>query len=475
MNPRTLRETRHACHLLRRRPAPAGRSGQFRPEQRLATRAAGVQQPARRHRAVRGDHRGAGLPGRDAADAERQLRAHAAGQPPLHQELPGKPQRVARAGQLAAHRGREPERRHLRPEVPRDAAQDQRRAGADAGRRPRLGQVAVVAGGALDRSHRRGLSRRPGDARQLRRLGTGDRAAARQHRALGAGRQPGRQQLQVEHDRRAAARQGPEDRPAHRLPHAVVGHRSHPRQVRSRWRRQGAGGAHARDRLRQAGRRPDRRPVPRRAVLRLRRGRRRSHHLLLHPLRAQHRAGAGLFAGGGAVAAGPGGGLRLRDRPLFDPGALPGVRHRRVARRAEDERHHAGHRQGRAPAGRRALHLPPPVPGRGDGAAGRRGGLRGADDDRHPGDPGPGADRQHRRGGADPDQPDPAAGAAVVHRRQRGRRRAQPARRQRRELRPRRQQNVGAAGALHRAALGHRRGGRQRAAAGCSAWSPAST
>ena len=385
------------------------------------------------------------------------------------------PQRAARPGQLAAHRGREPERRHLRPEVPRDAAQDQRRTGADAGRRPRLGQVAVVAGGALDRGHRRGLPRRPGDARQLRRLGRSDRTTARQHRALGPGRQPGRQRLPVEHDRRAAARQGPEDRPAHRLPHAVAKHRGDPRQVRGRQRRQDAGGAHARDRLRQAGRRPDRRPVPRGAVFRLRRGRRRGHHLLLHALRAQHRAGAGLLAGGGGVAARPGGGLRLRDRPLFDPGALPGLRHRRVARRAEDERHHAGHRQGRAQAGGRALHLPPPVPGRGDGAAGRRGGLRGADDDRHPGDPGPGADRQHRRGGADPHQPDPAAGAAVVHRRQPGRRRAQPARRQRRELRPRRQQAVGAAGALHRAALGHRRGASVPRCCWPSAWPPAST
>ena len=39
---------------------------------------------------------------------------------------------------------------------------------------------------------------------------------------------------------------------------------------------------------------------------------------------------------------------------------------------------------------RRALHLPPPVPRRPHGAAGRRGRLRGADGDRHPGDPRPG-------------------------------------------------------------------------------------
>ena len=70
-------------------------------------------------------------------------------------------------------------------------------------------------------------------------------------------------------------------------------------------------------------------------------------------------------------------------------------------------------------AGGGALHLPAPVPRRPDRAAGRRGRLRGADGDRHPGDPGPGADRQHRRGGADLHQPDPAAGAAVVRRRER--------------------------------------------------------
>ena len=89
-----------------------------------------------------------------------------------------------------------------------------------------------------------------------------------------------------------------------------------------------------------------------------------AHHLAVHPLRALHRAGDGLLAGGGGLAARAGGGLRLRARPVFDPGAVPRVRHRRQPRRAEDERHHAGHRGRRAPAGGRALHLPPPVPGR---------------------------------------------------------------------------------------------------------------
>ena len=50
------------------------------------------------------------------------------------------------------------------------AAADQRRAVPDAGRGPRLGEVALDAGGALDRGHRGGLPGRAGDAGQLRRL-----------------------------------------------------------------------------------------------------------------------------------------------------------------------------------------------------------------------------------------------------------------------------------------------------------------
>ncbi|MCK7468774.1 MAG: hypothetical protein MZU91_12065 [Desulfosudis oleivorans] len=68
---------------------------------------------------------------------------------------------------------------------------------------------------------------------------------------------------------------------------------------------------------------------------------------------------------------------RLRARPVLDPGAVPGLRHRRVARRAEDERHHAGHRPRRAPAWWRPRYTFRRLflAGR-DGAAGRRGGLR---------------------------------------------------------------------------------------------------
>ena len=299
-----------------------------------------------------------------------------------------------------------------------DAASHPRRAVPDAGRGPRLGEVAVDAGRALDRGDRGRLPRRPGDARQLRRLESGHRAAARQHRALRHRRQPGRQRLQVQHDRRAAARQRPDHRPAHRLPRAVAcaSRRSAPATKRRATRRR----AHPRDRLRQAGRRPDRRPGAGGAVLRPGRADRRGDHLPVHALRAQHRAGDRLLAGRGGLAARPGGRLRLRARSLLDPRALPGLRHRREPRRAEDERHHAGHRPRRAPAGGGALHLPPPVPGRPDRAAGRRGRLRGADGDRHPGHQGPGADRQPRRRGADLHQPDPAAGAAVVRRRQPG-------------------------------------------------------
>ena len=129
-----------------------------------------------------------------------------------------------------------------------------------------------------------------------------------------------------------------------------------------------------------------------------------------------------MLARRGRLAARPRRAVRLRARPVLDPGAVPGVRDRRVARRAEDERHHAGHRPRHAPARRRALHVPAPVPGRTDGAARRRGGLRGADGDRHPGDPRPRADRQHRRRRADLHQPAAAAGAAVLYRRQRAQR-----------------------------------------------------
>ena len=88
------------------------------------------------------------------------------------------------------------------------------------------------------------------------------RAAEAEHRARRHRRQPGRHRLQVEHDLRAAARQGPAHRRAHRLPRAVEGgRREDPRPLREgRVRGQGrAADQGPRHRLRQADRRADRR------------------------------------------------------------------------------------------------------------------------------------------------------------------------------------------------------------------------
>ena len=279
-----------------------------------------------------------------------------------------------------------------------------------------------------------------GDAGLVQRLAAERRAVEAEHRALGNRRQPGRQRFQVEHDLRAAARQGARHRQAHRLPRLVEGAGGEdPRQVRAGAepragaRESGdAAGQGPRDRLREADRRADRRAGQGDDVLRHRRADRHRHHLRVYALRAQHRAGHRLLARRGRLAAGPRRALRLRARSVLDPGAVPGVRDRRVARRAEDERHHAGHRPRHAQARRRALHVPAAVPGRADRAARRRGGLRRADGHRHPGDPRPRADREHRRRRADLHQPAAVAGAAVLHRRQRERGRAQPAARRRR-------------------------------------------
>ena len=196
---------------------------------------------------------------------------------------------------------------------------------------------------------------------------------------------------------------------------------------------------------------------------------RRADHLPVHPLRAQHGAGGRLLGGRRGLAAGPGAPARLRAGPVLGAGAVPDLRHRRQPWRAEDERHHAGHRPRHASPGRRALHLPPPVPRRPDRAARRRGRFRRADGDRHPGDQGTGADRQHRRRRAGVHQPDPAAGAAVVRRRQPGRRQAQPARGGRGSARSRLRRVLERPRPFHRAALGagrdRGRGGARRPAA----------
>ena len=71
----------------------------------------------------------------------------------------------------------------------------------------------------------------------LRRLGAERRAAEAEHRALGHRRQPRRQQLQVEHDLRAAARQGARHRQADRLPRPVAGARRRRSARSTSWRK----------------------------------------------------------------------------------------------------------------------------------------------------------------------------------------------------------------------------------------------
>ena len=238
-------------------------------------RAAGVQQPAGDAGGVRGAHRGAGLLCSDAAGAQRELREDDSAEPAVHQELPDLPEGPARPGQCAAGGGGEHRRRHLRPGVSGYAEAGQRRAGGDAGCGPGVGEVAVDAGGALDRGDGRGLSRRAGDAAVVRRLGQECRAAEAERGARRHPGQPRGQRHEVVHDLRAAFGQGPGHRQAHRLSRALAGAGGQdPRQVRAgqgggRDRRQGAAQDQgARDRLRQADRRADRRPGQGDAVLR---------------------------------------------------------------------------------------------------------------------------------------------------------------------------------------------------------------
>ena len=278
----------------------------------------------------------------------------------------------------------------------------------------------------------------------------------RQHR-----RQPGGQRLPFEHGVRAPARAQCGHRQAAGLPRVLAeAGAERPRQVREGRQRQGQD---PRDRLRQAGRRPDRRPGQGRQLLPGSGADRRADHLPVHPLRAQHGAGGRLLGRRRGLAAGPGAPARLRAGPVLRARAVPDLRHRRQPRRAEDERHHAGRGPRHPSPGRRPLHLPPPVPRRPDRAARRRGRLRRADDDRHSGDQGTGADRQHRRRRAGVHQPDPAAGAAVLRRRQPGSGQAQPARGRQGSARSRLRRVLELPRPLHRTALG---GGRDRVRGG---------
>ncbi|MNM68210.1 hypothetical protein D3C81_797610 [compost metagenome] len=321
-------------------------------------------------------------------------------------------------------------------------------------------------GGTLDRGHRGGLPGRHGDARQLPGRVGRHRAAAPEHQPRWHRRQPGGQGPQVEHADRAAARPGLGHRPGHRLPPVLADARGEAaRQVRVRRRQRRARGRRggqrqvqgAGDRLRQADGRPDRRPDPGDGVLCAGCADQPGDHLLLYPLCTQHLAGGGVFADCGGMAAGYRRLAGLCHRPVFDPGAVPDLRHWRVPRGAEDERHPSGHRPWHPPSGGSALYLPPPVRGRGDCIAGRCGGLCRADADRHPGDPGPGDHRQHRRGGADLYLAAADARRAVVCRRGHQGGRAGAAHRCPRRTAPRLRQAVGPARPLHRTQVGQRR------------------
>ena len=171
------------------------------------------------------------------------------------------------------------------------------------------------------------------------------------------------------------------------------------------------------DRFRQADGRPDRWPDSGDDVLRPGGRHLAADHLRLHPLRAQHPVGGRLLADRGGLATGYRRLAGLCHRSVLGAGAVPDLRHRRVPRGAEDERHHAGHRSWHAQIDRRALHLPPSVHRWRHRIAGRRRRLRRADADRYSGDPGPGDHCQHRCRGADLHFAVADAGGAVLHRR----------------------------------------------------------
>ena len=292
-------------------PMPVVRElAEFDRNVRQLARAAGVQPPAGHGRRVRRPHRAARLRGRDQARAERELREDDPAESPVHQELPGAPEGPARPGQLAAHRRRE--HRAATSSTPRTSRRCSRSTtswyltpGVDRAWMKSL----WTPGGALDRGHRGGLPRRPGDAGQLRRLGAGASSSCAEHRALRDRRQPRRQQLQVEHDLRAAARPRAGTGKRDRLPGLSRVLEESPRQVRagqavdstirpSSRRSHGSTSSAS-----PSCRRPDRRPGPGDGLLRHRRVDRHRHHLRVHALRAQHGAGGRLLAGRRGLAA----------------------------------------------------------------------------------------------------------------------------------------------------------------------------
>ena len=173
-----------------------------------------------------------------------------------------------------------------------------------------------------------------------------------------------------------------------------------------------------RHRLREADRRAARRHPAGHDVFRHRDPDRRGDPVLVHALRAQHGRRAAVLDDRGDLADRHPVHARPRPHAVLGAGAVPDLRDRRVARRAEDERHPAGRGPRNRHAGRCALHVPATVRRRRDGAAEWRGRLCRAPADPHSRDHGTRHRRHDRRVHPALHQPDPAAGDPVGHRRE---------------------------------------------------------
>ena len=370
--------------------------------------------------AVRRPLRGAGGGGRPEADAERQLREDDPAQPSLHPELPGQPAGTARAwATRCASWSRTRTATSSTPSTSTTLKQINDELFLTPGVDRAWLKSLWTPGVRWTEVTEEGFQGGPVMPDNYDGSPAADRAAARQHRALRPGRQPGRQRLQVQHDRRAAAGPGPDHRPAHRLPRAVARHRersataTRPQGDKAPVRIHVIGFAKLVgdliDGLLQVALYFGLAALIAAAIIYLYTRCMRSTALVIACSLVAVVWQLGLVAALG---------FELDPYSILVPFLVFAIGVSHGAQKMNGIMQDIGAR--RAPAGRRALHLPPPVPGRPDGAAGRRGRLRGADGDRHPGDQGPGADRQHRRGRADLHQPDPAAGAAVLRRREPG-------------------------------------------------------
>jgi hypothetical protein len=135
---------------------------------------------------------------------------------------------------------------------------------------------------------------------------------------------------------------------------------------------------HARDRLRQAGRRPDRRPAADGPVLRRGRGDRRRDHLAVHALRALDALvlACSLVAVVWQLGLVAGTGFELDPYSILVPFLVFAIGVSHGAQKMNGIMQDIAAGAHRLVAARFTFR--PPVPGRRDGAGGRRGGLRGA-------------------------------------------------------------------------------------------------